>query len=70
MRHVYGQAHLDGSGEQQAPRRTAALDWSGPGHVLGDRRPCRICRALTFLCDDEGRPCHKVCAEHELAAMP
>lgn len=61
------QAHLDGS-TGQASRRTAALNWSGPGHVLSGRRPCRICRALTFLCDDQGRPCHKVCAERELAA--
>lgn len=50
------------------------LDWSGNkrrnpkavNHWNGDRRrPCRICRRLTFLLDDNGSPCHKVCAENE-----
>ncbi len=52
------------------------LDWSGDkrrnpkavNHWLGGRRlPCRICRKLTSLCDDNHVPCHKVCAEAETA---
>ncbi|MFI9570588.1 hypothetical protein ACIG5D_04005 [Microbispora rosea] len=48
------------------------LDWSGDkrrnpkavNHWLHGRRlPCRICGKLTFLCDNNGDPCHKVCAE-------
>lgn len=52
----------------------ARLDWSGDrrrnpkavNHWNGGRRlSCRICGMPSFLCDDDQRPCHKVCAEAE-----
>ncbi|QFY08066.1 hypothetical protein GBF35_16500 [Nonomuraea phyllanthi] len=50
-----------------------SLDWhKSPGHWGGGRRrPCRLCRRLCFLLDDDGRPVHKVCLEQALTdAMP
>jgi hypothetical protein len=44
------------------------LDWRESRHFAKEKRPCRICRTLTFLRDDQGRPCDKTCAEEELAA--
>ncbi|MGW4476965.1 hypothetical protein ACWENQ_45555 [Nonomuraea sp. NPDC004354] len=49
---------------------TVLLNWNpkgDPGRHWGggQRRPCRICRGFTFLVDEEGAPCHKVCAEQE-----
>ncbi|WP_214327923.1 hypothetical protein [Nonomuraea sediminis] len=45
------------------------LDWSGEDGIShwggGQRRPCRVCGNPAFLVDDDGRPCHKVCAETE-----
>lgn len=45
-----------------------ALNWSthavaGPGYA----KPCRICGRWALLVDEQGRPCHKVCAEQEPA---
>jgi hypothetical protein len=48
-------------------RPRIVLDWSHSSHYLkGDRPPCRLCGKPTFLADDDGRPCHKICAEREL----
>jgi hypothetical protein len=33
----------------------------------GYREPCIHCGRLTWLCDDDGRASHKVCAERVLA---
>ena len=41
------------------------LDWRK--HPTGPRRPCRRCGKGAVLRDDDRRPCHKVCAEAELA---
>ncbi|GAA3447652.1 hypothetical protein [Planomonospora venezuelensis] len=50
----------------------ARLDWSGNKRrnpkavnhwMRGRRLLCHICSKKTFLCDDTGAPCHKVCAE-------
>lgn len=42
------------------------LDWAD--HRAGSAMPCRICAGVAHLRDELGRPCHKVCAERELAA--
>jgi hypothetical protein len=39
------------------------LNWSDPWHMTHDLRSCRFCGQHTYLRDDNGRPCHKVCAE-------
>lgn len=45
------------------------LDWRSSAHWNGGRlEKCRMCGELTFLLDDLGRPCHKVCAEQEAPA--
>lgn len=44
------------------------LDWSDRGHHLPKPGPCRLCRRVAHLRDEQGRACHKVCAERELAA--
>lgn len=42
-----------------------ALDWRG--HRVGyTRRRCRICGTPAYCTDEDGSPCHKVCAEGEL----
>lgn len=44
------------------------LDWTSALHYDHDRsRPCRICTTVTKQRDNELRPCHKSCAEQELA---
>lgn len=41
------------------------LDWRR--HKLGIRRAaCRLCRRKTWLRDEVGKPCHKVCAEQAI----
>ena len=51
----------------QQPTGPVILDWRT--HRLSSRRrPCRSCGGLTVLCDQDGRPCHKTCAEAELEA--
>lgn len=47
-------------------RSVAFLDWHK--HPVGPRRQCRYCGKGALMRDDNGRPCHKVCAEAELAA--
>lgn len=39
------------------------LNWSDRAHWSPLARPCRHCRRVTNLRDDEGEPAHKVCAE-------
>jgi hypothetical protein len=44
------------------------LDWSGPGHYDQARAlPCRMGDGPTKMRDSSGRPCHKACAEEEIA---
>jgi len=43
---------------------TGWLDWRA--HSVGPARPCRICAGLAICRDENGRPCHKVCAETQL----
>jgi hypothetical protein len=63
------QDRLDSSKATPAcPSKRRHLNWSGRDgvqHWGGNRRPCRICGKPAFLIDDQGRPCHKVCAETE-----
>lgn len=39
------------------------LDWRK--HRVGDPQPCRICGRPAICRDENGVPCHKVCAETE-----
>lgn len=41
------------------------LDWHK--HKLGARLTCRLCPQKALMRDEQGRPCHKVCAEREAA---
>lgn len=41
-----------------------SLNWSK--NAVGDPRACRICRKPALMRDQDGRPCHKVCAESHL----
>jgi hypothetical protein len=50
------------------PVRTIVLDWSKPQHFGVFVKPCRICGNPAFMRDDDGRPCHKTCAESLLTA--
>lgn len=43
------------------------LDWTGRKHMGSRRAKCRHCTGLTWLRDDDGKPCHKTCAEQDLA---
>jgi hypothetical protein len=47
---------------------TVRLDWSDPQHWAKEFRPCRRGDGPTRRRDSQGRPCHKSCAEEELAA--
>jgi len=50
-----------------APR--VCLDWSDRSrHHLARPARCRVCGQVAQLRDEQGRACHKVCAERELAA--
>lgn len=53
------------------PAQTARveLDWSHPSHQGSALRDCRLKCGLgpTLERDDQGRPCHRGCAEAELA---
>lgn len=43
------------------------LDWRSRAHYGGPVRPCRICLEPSWcFVDDDGRPCHRTCAEMEL----
>lgn len=45
------------------------LDWSDrSAHLLARPARCRVCGQVAQLRDEQGRACHKVCAERELAA--
>ena len=44
------------------------LAWSGDRHWSETVSPCRCCGTGTHVRDEQGRPCHKRCAEAELAA--
>ena len=43
------------------------LDWSGPAHWSHTAAGCRRCHTLTHGRDAHGEPCHRSCAEEELA---
>lgn len=43
------------------------LNWRDRKHWHPDKRPCRLCGKTTHLRDENGRPCHKVCAERSRA---
>ncbi|RLK13308.1 competence protein CoiA-like protein [Micromonospora sp. M71_S20] len=49
---------------QRAGNQRAGLNWSK--HAVGEPQPCRICRKPAFMRDEDGRPCHKVCAESQI----
>ncbi|GIJ65645.1 bifunctional DNA primase/polymerase [Virgisporangium ochraceum] len=38
------------------------LDWRD--HAVGPLAPCRLCGRPALMRDADGRPCHKICAEH------
>jgi hypothetical protein len=42
------------------------LDWRDRSHWSDRDKRCRVCGRLTPLRDDNGQPCHKVCAEREI----
>lgn len=44
---------------------SVVLDWRGSEHWSPRLYRCRLCPGLTQLRDEEGRPCHKCCAEQE-----
>ncbi|MCX5070787.1 hypothetical protein OOJ91_33625 [Micromonospora lupini] len=46
-----------------AAKARVTFNWSG--YAAGDRQPCRICGSGAFTRDQDGRPCHKTCAEDE-----
>lgn len=41
------------------------LDWRASSHSSKVRKPCRICGDPAWSLDDDGRHCHKPCAERE-----
>lgn len=47
-----------------------SLDWHKKREHWGGgrRRPCRFCRRLCFLLDNDGQPVHKVCLEQAMTA--
>ncbi|MGK5555853.1 hypothetical protein ACSNOI_29970 [Actinomadura kijaniata] len=59
---------------RRVPRRMTrriGLDWDDRAHWGGGRRlPCHLCGRLAFLRDEQGRPCHKTCAETALTQIP
>lgn len=42
------------------------LNWRS--HKVGARLKCRLCPDAAWMRDEQGQPCHKVCAEREAAA--
>lgn len=58
----------------QVPEGAGLLDWTRASHFNwhvreGNSRPrCVICRWPTWLLDEDGVPCHKICAEQEMIA--
>lgn len=49
---------------RQASVQAPSLNWAK--NAAGDPRPCWICRKPALMRDEDGRPCHKVCAESRL----
>jgi hypothetical protein len=45
------------------PPLGSVLDWREAHHWSSRALPCRYCRGLTHLRDDDQRPAHKTCAE-------
>lgn len=44
------------------------LDWTGPDHYDPEHTaPCRLGDGPTRMRDSSGLPCHKACAEDEIA---
>lgn len=52
------------AGFRGRPWPTSSLDWHESTHQA-KRGRCRLCAGPTGLVDDDGQPCHKVCAEWE-----
>jgi hypothetical protein len=52
------------------------LNWKGSEHwdydaaEMGDPGSCVLCGAPSLLLSDDGRPCHKVCAERWFEQHP
>jgi len=46
-----------------SPSPSSVLDWREAHHWSSLALPCRYCRGLTHLRDDDRRPAHKTCAE-------
>lgn len=42
------------------------LAWADRSHWATQAKPCRHCKELTHLRDDDRLPSHKVCAEQAL----
>lgn len=42
------------------------LDWRDRKHWSTRAKPCQYCGGPTHLRDNQRRPAHKVCAEHDL----
>lgn len=66
----------DRAADPAVPAPPVFLDWRGKEHVGARLAKCRICACqtkcrtctcLTLLRDDNGKPCHKTCAETEAA---
>lgn len=43
------------------------LDWRA--HRVGPAKPCRLCGKPALCRDEDGDPCHKVCAEEALPVV-
>jgi hypothetical protein len=57
----------DSPTDPAAPAPPAFLDWRGKEHVGARLAKCRVCGGQTLLRDDNGKACHKTCAETEAA---
>ncbi|GLY21680.1 competence protein CoiA family protein [Micromonospora sp. NBRC 101691] len=54
-------------GQQHSGPATASVSLNWSKHAAGEPRPCRVCQKPALMRDQDGRPCHKVCAESQAA---